>query len=55
MYKFNGTAFNKLPYTVPFSGDKVQLSVNNYGNFIAQANATDIVVYRISDTASLSI
>jgi len=55
MYKFNGTAFNKLPYTIPLSpifGIDIQISVNAYGNFIAQTNFTILLAYKFNDTAA---
>jgi len=50
IYKFNGTAFNKLSYTIPLASKGCQISVNSYGSFIAQAIGSNIIVYKINDT-----
>ena len=55
MYKFNGTAFNKLPYTIPLSGSGCQMSVNAYGNFIAKANGTTAYAYKFNETSATNV
>ncbi len=44
IYKFNGTAFNKLPLSIPFTSDCL-LTVNAAGNFLFQAFLTSFQVF----------
>jgi len=53
MYKFTNGVFIKLPYTIPLTPSfsvSCQISVNAYGNFIAQTRNNLLLVYNFNDT-----